>query len=233
MDFFKQYIKIINYALIGLVFAFASFYLLSNAYHYLEIRKDFIADFGSQPLVLDFEEKMQNVSTNISSFTTSNYSGNIPMNQMQVIYYNLKACTESFNNKTIQDMKEKDRITIIDVYELRESYENDILSSCIVNNLYWSWTTTGDTTTFNSSYLNSNKDMMQLYVNSLLDETSYLKKDLLNNSSYFYNTSIASSSIKDNTKDGFYEVMGAYSKAASYVEFVSEWFKNEVEGNYD
>ena len=90
-------------------------------------------------------------------------------------------------------MKSKDRITIIDVYNLRESYENDILSSCIVNNLYWA--TTVDSANFNSSYLVNNKDMIQLYVNSLLDETSYLKKDLLNNSSYFYNTSIASSSI--------------------------------------
>lgn len=231
MNFLKQYLKIINYALIGLVFAFASFYLLSNAYHYLEIRKDFITDFNTQPLVLDFERKIQNVNKNISSFNTSNYKGNISINQMQVIYYNLKTCAESFQNETIQNLREKDKISIIDVYQLRESYENDILSSCIVNNLYW--TTTIDSTTFNSSYLVNNKDMIQLYVNSLLDETSYLKKDLLNNSSYFFNTSIASSSIKDNTKDGFYEVMGAYSDAASFVEFVSEWFKNEMEGNYD
>ena len=75
--------------------------------------------------------------------------------------------------------------------------------------------------------------MIQLYINSLLDETSYLKKDLINNSSYFFNTSIASSSIKDNTRDGFYEVMGAYNKAASFVEYISHWYKDEVEGNHD
>lgn len=231
MEFLKQYLKIINYALIGLVFAFACFYLLSNAYHYLEIRKDFITNFDSQPLVTNFEQKIQNAKQNIASFSTTNYQGNIPMNQMQVIYYNLKACTDSFENETIQSMRGKDKITIIDVYELRESYENDILSSCIVNNLYW--TTTITSTTFNIPYLLDNQDMIQLYINSLLDETTYLKKDLLNNSSYFYNTSIASSSIKDNTKDGFYEVMGAYGKAASFVEFMSNWFKNEMEGNYD
>ena len=73
----------------------------------------------------------------------------------------------------------------------------------------------------------------KLHINSLLNETTYLKKDLLNNSSYFFNTSIASSSIKDNTKDGFYEVMSSYNQAASFVEYMSEWFKNEVEGNYD
>ena len=32
---------------------------------------------------------------------------------------------------------------------------------------------------------------------------------------------------------GFYEVMGAYNKAASFVEYISHWYKDEVEGNHD
>ena len=58
MEFVKQYVKIITYSLIGLAFAFASFYLLSNAYHYLEIRKDFVVDFNTQPLVSNINEKI-------------------------------------------------------------------------------------------------------------------------------------------------------------------------------
>lgn len=231
MDFLKQYVKIINYALMGLVFAFAGFYLLSNAYHYLELRKDFIVDFNTQPLVVDFQSKMKTVNDNINSFSVNNYSGNISTSQMLIIQSNLKSCVDKFNNKTIQDMRDKKQITIIDVYNLRESYENDVLNGCIVNSLYW--TTTLNSSNFNNTYMVNNTDMMKLYVGSLLNETSYLKKDLINNSSYFYNTSIASSSVKSNTKDGFYEVMGAYNKAASFVEFVSNWFKNEAVGSYE
>lgn len=231
MEFFKQYLKIINYTLIGLVFAFTSFYLLANGYHYLELRKDYHVEFNSQPLVTSFENKIKTVNDNISKFNANTYQGSIPVNKMQVFYHNLKTCNDKFSNETIKNMKDKDKITIIDVYKLRESYENDILNGCIVNNLYWLTTINSDT--FNSRYLLDNKDMIQLYINSLLDETSYLKKDLINNSSYFFNTSIASSSIKDNTRDGFYEVMGAYNKAASFVEYVSNWYKDEVEGNHD
>lgn len=231
MEFFKQYLKIINYALIGLVFSFASFYLLANAYHYLEIRKDFVTDFESQTLSLKLDEKMQHTKQNIDFFSSSTYQGSLPINQMQGVYYNLNSCINYFQNQTMKSMYNKNRITIIDVYQLRESYENDILSDCILNNLYWLTTITPNT--FNSPYLLENKEMIQLYINSLLDETTYLKKDLINNSSYYYNTSIASVSIKDNTKDGFYEVMESYNKAASLVEFISKWFKNEVEGNYD
>ena len=231
MEFFKQYLKIINYTLIGLVFAFTSFYLLANEYHYLELRKDYHVEFNSQPLVTSFENKIKTVNDNISKFNANTYQGSIPVNKMQVFYHNLKTCSDKFSNETIQNMKDKDKITIIDVYKLRESYENDILNGCIVNNLYWLTTINSDT--FNNRYLLDNKDMIQLYINSLLDETSYLKKDLINNSSYFFNTSIASSSIKDNTRDGFYEVIGAYNKAASFVEYVSNWYKDEVEGNHD
>lgn len=228
MEFFKQYLKIINYAMMGLVFSFASFYLLSNAYHYLEIRKDLILDFNSQPLVKNLDQKVEKINENLSSFSIDNYHGDISLNQIQLIYFNLKSCVESFQNETIQSMRDKNKITIIDVYNLRESYENTILSSCIVNNLYWLTTINPDT--FPSPYLLNNQDMIQLYINTLLDETTYLKKDLLNNSSYFYNTSIASSSVKDNTRDGFYEVMGAYNKAISFVEFISDWFNSEFGG---
>lgn len=231
MEFIKQYVKIINYALIGLVFGFAWFYLLANAYHYLEIRKDHYVNLDSQPLVKEIETKLNNVMNNVSSFNTNTYKGNIPNSKMMVISQNLKSCVSSFNNDVYKDIKSKNKISIIDVYNLRESYENNVLNDCIVTNLYW--TTVINKENFNSNYLNDNRKLIELYVNSLLNETSYVKKDLLNNSSYFFNTSIASSSIKDNTKDGFYEVMSAYNQAASFVEYISDWFKGEMEGYYD
>lgn len=231
MEFIKQYLKIINYTLMGLVFGFACFYLLTNAYHYLEIRKDYTVNFNEASLVTTLNTTLDSINSNISGFNASNYTGTVTPTKMQILYNNLSSCVTKFNNETITSMNGKNKITIVDVYNLRESYENDILNGCIVNNLYWLTNITSET--FNSKYMLDNKDMIQLYINSLLDETSYLKKDLINNSSYFFNTSIASSSVKDNTRDGFYEVMGAYNKAANFVEYVSIWFKNEMEGNYD
>ena len=70
-------------------------------------------------------------------------------------------------------------------------------------------------------------------VDALKNNTAYLKKDLLNNSSYYFNTSTASSGVKDNVRDGFYETLGAYKDASLYVEYLSNWFKNEVGGAYN
>jgi len=231
MEFIKQYIKIINYALMGLVFGFACFYILANGYHYLEIRKDHYVILDNQPLVKEIETKLTNVTNNIASFNTNSYHGNIPNSKMMVISQNLRSCVNNFYNDTYKEIRNKNKISIIDVYNLSESYENNVLNDCVITNLHWTTTITPEN--FNSNYLNNNNQLIKLYVNTLLNDTSYLKKDLLNNSSYFFNTSIASSAIKNNTKDGFYEVLGSYNQAASYVEFISNWFKNEVEGNYD
>lgn len=230
MDFLKQYVKIMNYALMGLVFGFAFFYLFSNAYHYLEIRKDFYIDDSTQLLFTKLQEKMEHVEQNISKFNSTTYSGNLPSTRMLAIQNNLQTCTQKFNNETIRSIQDKKKISIVDVYQLRESYENDILSDCIIYNLHWTTTITEEN--FNSPYLVQNQPLIQLYVDSLRTETSYLKKDLINNSSYFYNTNVASS-IKNNTRDGFYEVISSYDKAASFVEYISNWFAGEVEGNYD
>ena len=150
---------------------------------------------------------------------------------MQLVRQNLFNCMASFDNETINGLRNKNKITIIDVYNLRESYENDILNKCVVNNMYW--LTTIDES-YGSKYLLNNKEMTKLYIDSLLTSyTSYLKKDLLNNSSYYYNTSIASTSVKDNTRDGFFEVMDAHNRVARLVLYLSDWYKMEAEGKYD
>lgn len=226
MEFVKQYLKILSSVCTGLVFAFASFYLLANLYHFFELKKDFHTDFSKEPIVIDINETMQQVNNNINSSNLGKYKGRISINNMNLIKQNLSNCIVSFNNSTIESMYTKNKITIVDVYKLRESYENDILNKCVVNGLYW-LTYTDDSY---GQYLIDNKELAKLHMDTLLTSTSYLKKDLLNNSSYYYNTAIASLSVLDNTRDGFYEVMDAYDRVAKLVLYVSNWYKAELEG---
>lgn len=231
MDFLKQYLKIISYVCTGLVFVFASFYILANLYHYYELRKDYLASYNNDELTMIIDSNLAKIESNSNIYNPAAYHGKISNSNMLMIKQNLSNCVNAFNNETVNELRSKNKITIIDVYKLRESYENDVLNKCIVNNL--SWLTTVDDS-FGSKYLVNNKEITSLYIDSLLTAyTSYLKKDLLNNSSYYYNTSIASSSIKDNTRDGFYEVMDAYNRASKFVLYVSNWYKLEAEGKYD
>ncbi len=228
MIFLKQYLKIISYICTGLVFVFASFYILANLYHYYELRKDYISSFNSQDLTLEIDSTLSNVQANINLYDSKTYKGNVSASNMLMVKQKLSNCIMAFNNETVNNLRTKNRITIIDVYNLRESYENDILNQCVVNNLYW---LASIDESFGSTYLLNNKNITKLYMDTLLtSSTAYLKKDLLNNSSYYYNTAISSSSVKDNTRDGFYEVMDAYNRVAKLVLYVSEWYKMEAGG---
>ena len=224
MEFFKQYLKIISYSLLGLVFAFASFYLLANLYHYLEIRKDFSYDKNNPPIVTDIDASLATIQDNINKFNPNTYNGSIPTNKMQSIKQNIESCLISINNDEYKHIKTVNKLSILDVYKLREAYENEVYNKCIVTNLNW----LTELKDVNSTYLNNNKDLTQYYFDTLKSLTSYLKKDLINNSSYYYNTSIVSTSIKDNTKDGYYDVMDAYTKATNFVLYLSNWYRMEV-----
>lgn len=231
MGYIKEYLKIISYMLIGIVFSFSAFYLFINIFHSLELDKEYKVDVNETTMVKDYYKRIQTIENNVANFQISSYKGNINPSKMLVIQQNIRQCAIVLKGTYLEDIKEKDSVSIIDVYKLRDSYENKILSDCIINSLYW--TLDPKDNNINSAYLDENKELIDLYVDSLKDNTSYLKKDLLNNSSYYFNTSTASSGVKDNVRDGFYETLGAYKDASLYVEFISKWFKNEVGGAYN
>lgn len=228
MNYLKDYLKIIAYMLIGIVFAFSTFYLFINIFHYLELKKEYVIDISETAIVKDYYSRLETIEKNISNFQVNNYKGTVNPSKMLVIQQNIKQCTSIMKDTYLESIVNNDSVNIVDIYKLRDSYENKILSDCIINNLYWSLNTTDNN--INSKFLLDNQQMMKLYVDLLKNNTSYLKKDLLNNSSYYFNTSTASSGVKDNIRDGFFETLSAYKDASLYVEFISNWFKNEVGG---
>ena len=227
MEFLRQYLKIITYSVLGIIFAFSSFYFFANCYHYLELRRDYVADIDNLPIVGKINENLKDIDNNIKAFDVNKYKGSIPANIMMRIESNLKVCSNNINNDIYKEIIAKDRVSIVDVYNLRESYENNILNTCVVNGINWLIL---DNNGINSDTLNANKTLISANIDLLLEKTTYLKKDLLNNSSYYYNTNIAANSVKDNTKDGFYEVLDAYKSATDFILYISNWFKMEMEG---
>lgn len=229
MEYIKGYFKLMAYMIMGIVFAFSSFYLFINIFHSIELNKKVSIKVNESTVVQEYYNRITNIENNIKNFDANRYKGtDVSAGKMLVIQQNLRQCASIMKDTYLESLKEKNSIDIKDVYELRNSYENKILSECIINNLYW--VTSLKENNVNSSKLLANQEILSLYVNSLKNETSYLKKDLLNNSSYYFNTSTASSGVKDNVRDGFYEALGAYKSASSFVEYISKWFNSEIGG---
>lgn len=220
LNSFKQYFVILANALIGIAFGYACFYLILNLYHYQEIRRVAYIDFENNASIKAFDEKLQKIESNISKFDSNNYKGELSYGDASKVQMKLKQCVSSFRNDTFTELRKENLIDIKDVYKFSESLSNDVLNDCIVFQLY-------ELTTDNfidNEYIEQNKKMLQYYMDDLLQDGSYLKKDLGGNSSYFYNTDITNSMVKNDVRDGFYEVLSSYQRALNFVELISDWF---------
>lgn len=206
MDFFKQYLKIMNYSLIGIIFSFASFYLILNLFHFIEVRKEYNADFKNNALVLSIDDTLEEVNKNIPLIKSDNYKTHFDN------------CIKAFNSDSYNNLKTSNKINIKDVYKLVNDYNNLIVDKCFNDNMYF---------ILNSDIksIKNNIDLIKLNLNFIYTDTYYLKKDLLSNSNYSFNTILNS---KDTVKDSFDEIMNSYNRAAKLLLYLSDLSKMEV-----
>lgn len=227
--FLLEYIKIIAYTVIGLVFAYSAFYLLINFYHYKELRSVVSIDVKEQPQYVEINEKIAQVKQNIGQFESNRYKGNVEVHHLLAIQGRMELCTREFQNETFVNLGKKTQLDVRDVDQFRLSYQNEVLSNCIVEQLY-DLSVTGDEAKYQIPSLTRIAPFVRLDIENLLNATNYLRADLLNNSSYYFTTNHTSDTLQNKTRDGYGEVMGAYSRAADLLLNLSEWFKMEVEG---
>lgn len=224
---FKQYIQIIGYSLTGIAFGFAFFYFFLNMYHYQELRREAYIDFTTNAAVIQLRDTLQKVEENVNVFNSSAYQGRLDLETAGFWNVKLQVCVHSFQNETLQNILKKKSINIKDVYDLRESFENQVLNTCVVKQLY---SLTSDQRFSENAFIQQNKELLKNYMDDLLQDTSYLKKDLASNSNYYFVTDMAALSGKNNVEDGFYEVMSSYIKSARFLESITNWYKSEVGG---
>lgn len=213
----KQYFEFLGYALVGIAFGYCCFYLILNIYHYQELRRDVYINFESDASIMEIDNTLSKIEEFINESRESTASSEI-----STVTNKLEVCVNSFRNETFTNIRSKNRIDIIDVYNFSESFSNDVLNDCIVYQMY-------DLTYDDNSSISissENKKLLRLYINDILQDTSYLKKDLDSNSSYFYNTDISNSMIKSEVRDGFYEVLSAYKRALKLVEYISDYYQS-------
>lgn len=223
---FKQYFAILGNALIGIAFGYCCFYLLLNIYHYQEIRRTAYIDFENDIAIKEVDTILNNIDESIAKLSPNQYKGSLPYNTAFNIGKRLQICTNSFRNETFKELRDKKEIDIVDVYNFRKSFSSDVLNDCIVYQLY-DFTVEG---AINDEYIIENRKLLKSYMDDLLQDTAYLEKDLESNSEYFYNTDIVSAMVKNDTRDGFYEVLSSYRRSLKFLELIAEWYESRIGG---
>ena len=209
MNFFKQYLKFINYSLIGLAFSFTSFYIFTNIFHYLEINKDYVVDFKNYALVTSIDNSLNKVKTNLDKISNDS-----------IVKDSINSCVSYFNNSAYMNLKEKNKVNIVDVYNLTDSYENQVVNNCFNISLSF----LRDNKFLSNSSLAKQKDIINLTINNIIGDTFFLKKELLDNSNYYFNMDY------DNniTKNKLDQILSYYNRASTFLLYISEWYSKGV-----
>ena len=111
MSYIKEYLKIIAYMLIGVVFSFSSFYLFINIFHIIELNKSYSIDINETAMVQDYYQKIDNIEKNVSNFQASSYKGTISTSKMMVVQQNIKQCATVLKSTYLEDIKEINDLT--------------------------------------------------------------------------------------------------------------------------
>jgi len=218
--FLKEYLRIIAVSITGLIFSLASFYLIINYYHSIELQKEIY--IGESDLnYKKYRETLKQIDDNLTKFgqKKSNNSEYLKM------YHKLTSCYSVLNKSgTLATLSPNKQYNSYDIYLLGTSFQSELLNTCWA--LQLSYIKNDDIIEpFKtvSPFLVNNVSLMGKRVDNALHEIS-------NNSSYFYSTKVASITVRDYLSSDYLMIAESYNDFANVILSLSELI-NENGGN--
>ena len=224
-----EYCSIVGYIIVGLVFGLCFFLLFLNFYHYNEVNYYYYKNEDDKNLSLKLRKQLKVIEDNINSFDFDSYSGNEDIYNLSDMGSRLDLCVKKINNSDLFKLLDKEKILISDVYNLQQSYEEDIVNSCLIKQLH-GLNALYENNEFKIDSLEKVLPFMELNIMHLKDDNNYVKNNIKNNSSYYFSNNSSKLSVFNMTRDSYYEVISSYKKSINFIENVSVFYKNIVIG---
>ena len=221
----KEYIDVLANIAIGIVFSFSSFLLIINIYHQSDINYTYIKNDLDSNTNKEIRKKLKNIEKNISTYDINAYKGNKDKQSLFFIQSKLKTCVSSINNKKFNTILDKQKLNIVDIYNMQQFYQSNIVNDCIIKEIY---DITIDNSKYKSTSLEKIKPFLEDNIDLLKDSTDYVKKVIKDNSNYYYSNRTSKQTLYNNIDDSYYEILTNYTKAVDFIEDFSVWYKDEV-----
>ncbi len=223
-----EYSNIMAYTISGLVFGFAFFLLFLNLYHYKDVNDLYNKQDSDYQINTEIKEKINKINENINSvnlnITNQNYTN------LSVFQTKLNICMDKISNSKLDNILQKETVSISDVYEMQQFYKIDIANECLVKQLYG--LTTEDNSIFGSMPVyKSTIPFMEDNINGLKGSTDYIEKIIKNNSSYNFTSRSTKDNIYDQLKDSYYSILYDYVNVVDFMYDTSVLYKNMAGGN--
>ena len=225
--FIKEYLKIISYTALGLVFIVSSFYLVMNYYHYEELKKPLYISSGDANY-LSYQSKINEINNNLNLFRSKNSTND----NLKTMYNKLLTCQSVLQSDgTLATLPVNTYFNSYDIYQLGSKFQTDILNVCWA--LHLSYLTEEDV----ASEFQDVAPYVISSINTINNQVNFALAEIQNNSSYFYTTNITSSTIRNYLSSDYTMITNAYNEFADIILNLSETINKEVEpisgGNND
>ena len=206
--FIKEYLRIISFSFIGLVFMIASFYLVINYYHSEEVKtKIYIS--SDNIYYKNYREKLYSINSNLQTYKDNKTRKYESMNSYLTSCYNVMS-----QNNTLANITPNSFYNTYDIYMLGARFQSDILNTCWALHL---------------SNIKQSKDKFKDFapyvtnnVKTITNQTNYAMNELQNNSSYFWTTKVTSSTIRNYLNSDYTVIAESYNDFADIILFLSE-----------
>lgn len=226
----KEYVKIFSYAITGIVFVFASFYLIMNIYHMEEVSTTFSINVEEDSNYEEIKNKIETIEK-YTSVSVNDRTGKADKEFLADLKSKLTYCNTALNNETFQELANKKTMSIKDVYNLKNVLSTNVINGCLIEQLHY--LTYYDDKEGSSDGLTNYSEYIKLNIDAISSKLNYIDKDLLNNSSYYYNSSNATVSVMNKPQDMYEDLMTTYNQSASLIEMLAKWLYEEVGVTHD
>lgn len=214
--FIKNYLNLIAMSITGMVFVFASFYILMNYNHNEELKKNiYIGE--NEVNYTAHKEKLNNLNDNLNKIKNKK---NVNSKYREIVNglsqcYSVLQSKESF--ASIQTNKEYNSY---EIHQLGTNFQNSVLNLCWNVGL----SSLSNDTKENSlpTTLKHVKPIIEDYISSIEYNLSDALNEIENNSSYFYTTSIASATVRNYLGSDYQSIAKSYNDFANVLVRISE-----------
>lgn len=204
----RNYLGLLAYTITGLIFGFAFFLLFLNIYHTSEVNSKYVKSSEEIDAYNEFSGSLTLLKNKIDKI-------NLNDEKKINISNRLNSCIKSLSNEEFLNYVKKKKIDDLDIYQMKNVFQNEIVDGCLVKQLY---TMTED---------NDNKDILPFIKNDidiLLANMSYVEDNLLDNSSYKFSSNFSKTNIYNAKQESYYQVVNSYRRVVDLVNIVSDYY---------
>ncbi len=219
-----EYFNILSYTITGLVFGLASFILLINVFHYNSVNEIYVKQDSDYEINDKLKEKLTVINSNIQKIPSRANPNFIDYSNIQT---KLNICVQKINTKELNNIFNKDKITMSDVYDIQQFYKINISNECLIKEL--NTLITDDNSSLNNiASFKTIKPFIEDNINSLKDSSDYIEKVIKSNSDYSFSSNVVKVSIFNGVQDSYYELIKEYNNAINFIYDLSKWYNSEV-----